>query len=81
MKIIRFRRVPRHRVSPRHGGAKFFLINLYFSFMIRCGGAPPGAAAFIVNSNETGIFLSYVYIDTLKVPLFLQPKLSPKKNV
>jgi len=40
--------VPRLRASPRHGGASFGISTFYWRSLIRRGGVPSGAAAFIV---------------------------------
>jgi hypothetical protein len=44
-----FRRIPRIRASPRHGGAVRCL-HIYVQILIRRGGAPSGAAGFIANN-------------------------------
>jgi hypothetical protein len=47
MKII-FTMDSRLRASPRHGGKGRFIV---FQLQIRSGGAPSGAAAFIVTEE------------------------------
>jgi hypothetical protein len=49
-------RVPRLRASPRHGGAKSFSAFL-LRYLIRRGGAPSGAAEFIVMKIESGVLV------------------------
>ena len=77
MKIIKscsFRRNPRLRASPGHGG-ECGVYRYIVQTLIRRGGAPSGEAGFIVNNYEgktiplrTSVYSSFMGIRISEVP-------------